>query len=564
MTSRARKDLTLVILPGIILVGAVAVLLGREVPDAAASPTFSTYVSARQEAPERDITPLVALAPPIQVQQSAGAEVTESGEVADDLHPAEFRLSLVDDQGEPVVGARAIVVARPAFQVNSAANDRDLLGILGTNEYEADEEGVLAFLGESGQAYEVIVEADGYARKRYRLRDPGRRPLQLVRPAAVAGYVYTDEGIPLGGVEVELAHDVDETVTLTTDDDGYYEFRGITPHSATLRVQSPFYEPHRIEHISVEPGNRYIRDFYLRPGGIVSVRVRDPEGTAVADASVELAESSSGLSLGRLQTGPSGEVKFTSLRHGRAYVVTATTESGASARSSFLTPALTDVSDAQLREEQELIVVETWNVGVAVVAGTVPIPSARVVLESESAGPMNSSRHSVSGMTDDEGRVRLTGLLDGVAYTAFVYHPLFATEILGNIAQSAVEDEVVVDLASPVLLEGVVTTDGEVPLANALIMVTLLGPAPGTIGSQFFVRTDRFGRYELPNLPSGEVRFEIFDQVSRRLVSASHLELSDDVVIQRDISTTLGTADSEIPQGSSGKAERGEGGSGKR
>lgn len=537
MTSRARRDLLLVVLPGVLLAVGVFVLLGfDEIEAAPQSPTFSTFLAAPSAVVESPATPS-RTEPEAPRSENVTVKLVEDENAVVPLHPDEFRINLVDEFGDPVVGAVTTVVARPVFQVNNSANDRDLLGTLGETDFTTDEDGALAFLGESGREYELIVEVEGYAKKRYRLRDPGSRRVRLLRPSAIAGYVYTDAGDPIEGIEVEMWHDIDAFEHLVTDSGGYFEFTGVTPHSATLRVRSPFHEPQRIEHVTVEPGTRYIRDFYLRPGGSVSVDVIDAVGEPVADAQVELLESSSGLSLGTLATDMAGKAEFSALRHGRAYMLVATASSGATARTTFLTPPA-EVDDYRpLDVHRTLTVAETWTLPVIVDAGGIPIPGARVVAESESFGILDSTRHSTSGMTGEDGRVRLAGLVSGATYSVFVYHHLFATEIMAGVREEDVIEQLPIPLNSPVQLEGVVTTDGASPFANAIILVTLMGADPGMLGTQFLVRTDRFGRYELPNLPAGLVQFEIFDQVNRKLVETARLELDEDSVVERDVST---------------------------
>ncbi len=508
-------------LPGILLAVGVGVWVHRWLQEEPVDrpPTFSNMVSATTVAPDR--------APSLVQSTAREAPIPPVGEsipdlTATELPPDGYMLRILDDEGRPVRHGRIVIRRRLGATVINASNDQDALVADGEIQLPLTN-GALQFRADGYSVYEVEIDVPGYAVRRYRLRDPGRRVIRLTRPAAIVGHVFGPDARPAVGVQVDLWHGGSLAQSTTTDANGFYAFERVTPELATVRLRPRGFARPRVEHVRVEAGTRSVRDFDLRAGGRLDVIVKGPDGKVRPRVSVVVVEARSGEVAASDLTGSGGRCAFSCLRPGVEYMVRVFDED-VSARSFFRAPDPIDA--AQVRTEV-LVLAETWSLsGIVLTESGIPVQGARVMFESRPLGRVSSTAHSTAAVTGADGRFQVRGLIAGVVYSAMVFHPQF-----GVVSQAGIEQgtaSLSLTLPEPGVFEGLAVAEDGSPLRDAIVWLTLTGVPPGALGRNFVLRADQTGRFRLPNLPMGApLSLEIQDQRGVSRLRRTRLAVSE-------------------------------------
>lgn len=504
---------------GLILTSVLFVLLGREVTEAASGPPVFTHWLVPQEQVAD-----VALAPGDEATPKSGrefaAEVGDTGVLEaldtaqETLDPSRFYAAFVDEEGRPLAGARVVVRTRPAHEIATAEELTALLDERPDLDTElfADEQGRISLPGNdpaSGfRIYEAEVIVDGYAQQRYRLVDPGRRRRYRVgRPAVLSGRISERTSrLPVADVLVELIDSAGTRHTARSNDQGYYRIENIVPGQATLRVLSAEYL-RVVKWLNLDSANREEQPLELRRGGRLRVRVIDIAGEVIPDLKVRLVENSvwNGLDVGELATDGNGEVEFSGLRTRGRYMIAIDDPEHGVARH-LVQDMPKDPRDEDWFIEEEITLIENWTLrGRAFVASDGrSAADAWIIVESAAVPGFGGIRHRAAPVqADAEGRFEVSGLIEGLDYTAMVYHQEFALRILSDInAKSSAAESVQVDLQSRQRVFGEVRDTEGSPVPFATVSVTL-ADGQGILGSQFVVQADSEGRYSLDHFPPG-------------------------------------------------------------
>ncbi len=508
-------------LPGILLALGVGIWLHRWLQEEPVErpPTFSNMVSAaavatdvapRQNAPAAMEAPI----PPV------GESIPDLA--ASELPPDGYMLTILDDEGRPVRQGRIIIRRRTGATLINAANDQDAMVADGAVELPLTD-GSLQFRADGYSVYEVEIDVPGYAVRRYRLRDPGRRVIRLTRPAAIVGHVFGPDARPVVGVQVDLWHGGSLAESTATDANGFYAFERVTPELATVRLRPRGFARPRVEHVRVEAGTRSVRDFDLRAGGRLFVVVKGPGGKARPHITVAVVEARSGEVAAFDLTGSNGTCAFSCLRPGVEYMVRAS-DKDVSARSFFRAPD--HIDPAQVRTEV-LMLTDTWTLsGIVVTESGIPVEGAHVMFESRPLGRVSSTAHTAQAVTGADGRFRVRGLIDDVVYSAMVFHPQFGVVSQGGIEQGSPPLSLV--LPEPGVFEGLAVAEDGSPLRDAIVWLTLTSVPSGDLGRNFVLRADDTGRFRMPNLPMGApLDLEIQDQRGISRLRRTQLTVSE-------------------------------------
>lgn len=510
------------------------VLLGRETTEAAPSPpTFPNYIVAS--------SPVVALSPNVEhpseelprdsaVEFGGRGESVRRDESLPPLSKNHFYASFVDAEGQPLAGVRVAVRNRPAHVIAGAEDFMAMVEGPLENELFTDESGQIVLAREgpfelSERIYEVDVYADGYASQRFRLVDPGRRRRYRVeRPAVLSGRVMNrSTQDPVAGVKVELVDASGFPHQAVSADDGRYRFDRVAPGDATLRILSADYV-RLIRWIHLESASRAQKDLLLFKGGRLDVRVQDLSKSPLAGVSVSLIDSGSrpGLVVGSTTTGEDGGAVFQGLRAGRRYVVAVDdVERGVARQRVQGTVGAPRGEDWSV--EEEITLVGNWALsGRAFVGGDGrAVPDAWIILESVPTPGLDGIHHRSDPVrADAEGRFEVEGLIEGLTYTAMVYHQEFALGVLPEVTEDDAESlSVEVGLQERRRILGEVS-DGNgnpIPFANVYVKLVMEGAdgldkANGILGSEVVVKADADGRYSLDHYPPGtRVRIQAED-----------------------------------------------------
>ena len=74
------------------------------------------------------------------------------------------------------------------------------------------------------------------------------------RPGAISGYVRDASGMPQMGAVVQIASTVARTLTVFTDDAGFYSAKNLLPGFYSVKVSAPSFLPALVEKIGLHPG----------------------------------------------------------------------------------------------------------------------------------------------------------------------------------------------------------------------------------------------------------------------------------------------------------------------
>ena len=74
------------------------------------------------------------------------------------------------------------------------------------------------------------------------------------RPGAISGYVRNISGSPQMGAVVQILGAANRTLTVFTDEAGYYTASGLLPGLYTLKVTAPSFLPALREKVGLRPG----------------------------------------------------------------------------------------------------------------------------------------------------------------------------------------------------------------------------------------------------------------------------------------------------------------------
>ncbi len=226
-----------------------------------------------------------------------GEQVLELTPAPRDQH-ADLRLGaggrvtglVLGPDGQPMPGARVSLAAADGFASFSWRRERVLRE--GT---EVDERGrfTLTGLPEKGR-YRVLAAAEGYAMARSKAVRPGADlRLQLDPTRDFHGRVVDAGGRAVAGASVVLEPMVRQsgpgmfrTNGSTSKEDGSFTIGGVKAGDYRLRASAPAGEG-VIEPVSVAAGGEPV-EVVLQGGDALIVRVTDPAGRPVADASVSI------------------------------------------------------------------------------------------------------------------------------------------------------------------------------------------------------------------------------------------------------------------------------------
>lgn len=461
-----------------------------------------------------------------RARAESGVEVTPDAKLLRPVAPGRFLIAVEDEEGRPVAAAKVTRLETAQVCVAAAPDgSTEVFRPFARDEMVTDAKGEIEFdAGDRGNRFELLIEVPGYAAKHYRLRDPGKRyALRLHRSASISGKVTDIARRPLAGITVELWHDISRRVATVTDENGLYEFRDVTPTSATLRIQEPGFIRARQHVVEVEERIQYFRDFVLERGRHLEVVVQDPQGLPLGGAEVRLIELQSGLVCGVVATDQSGRVAFDCLQPELHYLAVAHTgtEGGR-----VLVTALAEQESGSVA----ILARPLWTYqGVVRTADGLPLEGTQIVFESGALGAYSStSKEQFIVVTDAEGHFVVTGLDPALDYAALIYHQQFAMQQIADItapeptegepgaelpiqpeapAESGNEEQIVLAPASA--LDGLaVDADGQ-PLADTVVYLSneddVLRALPG---GQISVRTDADGRFYIGNIGSGRYFFE--------------------------------------------------------
>ncbi|MCA9320746.1 MAG: carboxypeptidase regulatory-like domain-containing protein [Planctomycetes bacterium] len=526
-----QREWMILLVPGLFLALGMLAFFGRtaERPSFSSAPSFSRYVTA-------DDGPL-RRGPATFVRNEGSITLFDAGTSPKDaidavglpaLLPDQYRIRLLDDSGLPVSQAQVVIHRRLSQTVSSANAIDDVLRTTAEATTGTEADGTLSFRGDAQGLYELDVDIEGYARKRYRLRDPGHRVLRLVRPAIVAGRVYDQDGRPAEGVTVEIFHDDRLNESTLTDTTGYYEFPRVTPEIATLQVRSAGFIRSRDEHVRVEAGMRTIRDFDLDRGGVLQVQVLDQDDQAVSDTQVELVEARSGKLVARDQTDAAGQVSMSCLVPNWHYLVVAHHPVAGDQRHEFSTAA--DV--LQTGHSETLALMATWSLsGTVRTAQGIPVAGAQVIAQARVDYGISAIGHSAQAVSGIQGDFVVSGLQAGSTYDLLVFHPQFGLRPISRVArESGMAATLAVELPEPGVAEGYVYDAAGERVPGALVWLHLdeAGlPDSGTVtpedlgnfGTTFVVRANEEGWFSMSNLPWGaKVEIEFQDAFGRPLL----------------------------------------------
>ncbi|MCB9831150.1 MAG: carboxypeptidase regulatory-like domain-containing protein [Planctomycetes bacterium] len=207
--------------------------------------------------------------------------------------------TVVDDTGQPIVGADVWVAeARGVFRA-----------IRGDVEATTDRDGVYSVRNlDHDLPYRIVARAPGYTlgNSAEFLGRSGEFVdgviVQLQRGAEIQGLVTDEGGVPVAGAIVTIERppfpeawfppDMEEgqksTLSLVTDEVGYWKIDGLWPGPYQITVDHADYIPMLPEEIRITVGNeRLEKNFKLLPGHAIEGRVVDGEGRPVAGVEVK-------------------------------------------------------------------------------------------------------------------------------------------------------------------------------------------------------------------------------------------------------------------------------------
>lgn len=504
-----RRQLAL-LLPAMLLVGGLLWLLCADAPDGGtvSSPVFSSFLSPSVQgksessdaaAPSAGSGNQSSIPEWSTDRSSEGNKGEDAGEGVTDSFSNAIALLLVDRDGNPISGASIKIYRRPGFHF--ANLDASIMSEEVVGDVVSNADGESGFAAKDGYLYDISIEADGFATKRYRLRDPGSKRIVLRRMASVWGHVWNEAGEPLAGVPVELEHARGVLLKAVTTEKGEFEFNKVVPTAATLRIRSPHYQ-RDWRQIVVEGGIRHYREFFLRSGQSLDVSVLDEAGMPVSGASVDLQELNSGLIVAGVRTDETGIARFNSLDAESSYLVAVNAGTRGLARQ--VVPARNETGSQSMT-----VVLETaWTIaGRLVTTDGLAISGAMVVLESDGEEGLFSARHRVTVQTDENGNFVSSSLLPGVNYTILTYHPSFASTVTSG--WSVINSEgLLLTMGDPSSVSGTIVGATGEGVTNAMVFLTIGGVEPGTAGSVLVAQTGTDGSYQFTNVGSGEVSLE--------------------------------------------------------
>jgi hypothetical protein len=99
------------------------------------------------------------------------------------------------------------------------------------------------------------------------------------RPGSIAGYVRNAAGVPQMGAMVEVLNSAAQSLTVFTDEKGFYSAAGLLPGMYDIRVSAPSFLPSLRERVGLRAGNRVLLDVTLTSlfDAMKMVPVRGPD-----------------------------------------------------------------------------------------------------------------------------------------------------------------------------------------------------------------------------------------------------------------------------------------------
>ncbi|HEX9793375.1 MAG TPA: carboxypeptidase-like regulatory domain-containing protein [Planctomycetota bacterium] len=285
----------------IVLLGAALFLLvrgrggggadGVEAATRSGAPPESAPTDLEAAPPPADRPELPEAVPepePVFAETPAAAPVPVALPLGPPDRDRELHGRVVGAVGQGLAGAE-LVITQAAFR-GFRLSDPDLGAVeqvIGRLQTGAD--GSFRLPLEPGYSYDLEVAAEGYARVRLRNLAAGERAeIELPAAATLEGVVRRGDGLPVAGARVALAGPDQPLQETTSDVDGRYRFADLAPGRAVARVLPVDEAPAPLAFLSIEGGERNVRDFVIARGVALRGTVRAREsGEPLAGARVE-------------------------------------------------------------------------------------------------------------------------------------------------------------------------------------------------------------------------------------------------------------------------------------
>ncbi len=406
--------------------------------------------------------------------------------IANGYPPVQRELSLADANDTAIefeLTGDAILVGR----VISAAQEQPLPGVTVMLERSGqttrtDAEGWYVFKQAPAGRQTILVEADGFATEQKEKvlvsREERQAPFTLAGAAKVSGTVVRAvDSSPMSGVEVRVAG---TKFAVKTNDEGYFQLRGVTAGKATIEVTAPGFAAESLEQILSDTEETTL-PFKLRGDTVVAGQVTD-EVTRQPVAEVEVRLLGSPY---QTRTGIDGKFRLDAVPSLPAKLEARA--SGYVARTTDIRPVPKEPTNAPLmllgNASVTGLVVERWS--------EEPVAGAKIML----------AKTELSLTTSDEGTFEIKGLRGGVRHELqFVAEGLAAhTEVVETKLAAAASARVVLSGAAQQSGRVVSATD-ESPLVGAQVLLA---------GTKHQVLTDNKGRFVLDKLRTGRAVFEV-------------------------------------------------------
>ncbi|MFT7620419.1 MAG: hypothetical protein ACI97A_004076 [Planctomycetota bacterium] len=553
---RKMSEKLVLVFPGLLLAVGLAFLLLFHLEDQARDgdvPTFERYLTA-EVSPEVGPDERAAISPATSIESGGRKVAAPSPEWArseslvngiPERH--EYQVTIIDENYAPVKNAKIRLVERSRLYVDNAKQSKTLLGDLAVSQHQAGENGVYSFVDKNYSKYEIEVDVPGYAKKRYRLVDPGKKTIRLVREASIVGTVYDANGAPVPAIDVQIWHDLNSKEVVKTDENGSYHFKSVTPSSATLRINSPRFRRVQEHRIKMDGRTAYEQNFHLTPGGELVVKVKDADGEIAIGAFVALKELDTGLEFRSVLTDQKGEATFNCLEAHCSYMVVG--KSGVSTGRVFVAKDSNgNASEASIQLQRAKTffgVVQIEN------SDDLPIGGVEITFES-TLTRSNAEQHQVRVVSDENGAFEVQGLDPNLDYTAFLFHPSYAFAVQENIKSelaqvegfesnrtSQAEAPQVFSMGEPSRFDGLVLGKDGLPVSRGYITLDNSRLDVGVTGSRFSVRPDSTGRFSFSNLGSGSYDLTIRDLTTGDVSQRIRIVVGNGVVELENVGTIV-------------------------
>jgi hypothetical protein len=183
------------------------------------------------------------------------------------LEAVETRITILDDVGSPLPGARFHVVAAAETLALSEAR------VVG----RSDDRGRFGYTFDGDDDTALLVTAEGFASERITGR-PGLEELEvrLARGLPLAGRVVDDSGKPISGARVEADVDGDPRISVPTDEEGRFRIEGMRPGRIEVGVGAAGYPPTTFELPSPRTDARLVLHPFVVVAGVVLTHEDEP------------------------------------------------------------------------------------------------------------------------------------------------------------------------------------------------------------------------------------------------------------------------------------------------